>query len=101
MKHLRWSKIDLSKKTKKRFKKRYPTNFRSSRTKVCEKEEKIKKSQENRTGTGKGEFCEICKNTNFIEHLQTAAFGNILLKHNDAKKQSNYKILEVTIVDIP
>ena len=32
------------------------------------------------------EFWEICKNTCFVEHLRTAAFGNILLKH-DAKKQ--------------
>ena len=39
------------------------------------------------------EFCEICKNTYFVEHLQTAAFGIFLLKHNDV---SNYKISEAT-----
>ena len=33
------------------------------------------------------EFGEICRNSYFAEHLRTAAFGNILLKHNDAKKQ--------------
>ena len=27
------------------------------------------------------EFCEICKNTYFAEHQQTAAFGIFLLKH--------------------
>ena len=38
------------------------------------------------------EFCEICKNTYFVEHLQTAAFGIFLLKHD----VSNYKISEAT-----
>ena len=43
IKHLRWSKIDLSKKTKKDSKKR-STNFRSSRLEMfCQKEKKKKK----------------------------------------------------------
>ena len=35
-----------------------------------------------------------------VEHLWTAAFGNILLKHNDAKKQ-NCKMWEVTTRSVP
>ena len=41
IKHLRWSKIDLFKETKKVSKKRYSTNVRSSLTEVfCKKEKK-------------------------------------------------------------
>ena len=44
------------------------------------------------------QFCEICKNTYYAEHLRKTAFGIFLLKHNDAKRQNyakrqkNYKI---------
>ena len=43
------------------------------------------------------EFCEIYKNTYFVENLQNAAFSIFLLKHNNVKKQSsNYKISKTT-----
>ena len=37
------------------------------------------------------EFHEICKNTNFVEHLEKAASGIFLQKHNE-KIIYNYKI---------
>ena len=66
--------------------------FRSSRMEVfCKKGKKLKKIHRKTAQVPAQmfscEFCEIYKNTYFVEHLRTAAFGNILLKHNDAKKQ--------------
>ena len=52
-KHLRRSKIDLSKETNKDSKKRYSANLRGSRLEVpYRKGKKLKSSQQNNTGNG-------------------------------------------------
>ena len=92
IKCLRLSKTDFSKETKKKFLEKILYKFRSSRMEVfCKKGKKLKKIHRKTAQVPAQmfscEFCEIYKNTYFVEHLRTAAFGNILLKHNDAKKQ--------------
>ena len=90
IKHLRWSKIDLSKE-KKILRK---VTLRISEVvawRCSVKREKYKKV----TGRQHREclqlfsckFCQVSKNTFFVEHKRTAALGISLMKHNNAKKQ--------------
>ena len=75
-------------------------NFKRSRTEksktqfFCKKQKK--KTEKNSTGTAQvfsSEFCKICKNSYFVEHLRTAAqvlYEKAVLKNFDASLLAYY-----------
>ena len=95
IKHLRWSKIELSKEKKKEYKKSYSTTFRSSRLEMfCIKRKK--KSQKNSTGNRCSCFpVNLAKfvRTPFL-HKRTTALGDFLLKLKDENIKCKCKVSE-------
>ena len=77
-------------------------NFKSSRTEkskkqfFCKKQKTKKKTEKNSRGTAQvfsSEFCKICKNSYFVEHLRTAAqvfYEKAVLKNFDASLLAHY-----------
>ena len=89
-------------RNKKGSKKRCSMNFKSSRTEkskkqfFCKKQKTKKKTEKNSRGTAQvfsSEFCKICKNSYFVEHLRTAAqvfYEKAVLKNFDASLLAYY-----------